>query len=227
LRYTPDFPFGAHDCGNSGMIFTVTMVVNTSFGEFTSAPSQWFMTSCPHTMGDSVQIEVNFEQMDIANMDEPANKVYGQFAALPNGQPATHLLIGWWNGEAPVDDFGGVSGYISSLDNGNYALSGLELCRVSGGVQCPFTPEGNFVTDNNKLVVTIRAGDALQLFSELYDHNEYSNDDHICDGNAWVGPRTLQEWAATVNESVWLVQPGGHATCNLEVILNAISTGQR
>ncbi len=229
LKYTPDFPFGQVACDHSGMILTVAMVVNTSYGTITSAPSQWIQTVCPEALGNSVLVEVNFNQMTLAGMDEPANDPYGQFAALPNGQPATHLLIGWWNGEEPQGLYGksegGSQGFISQIDNGTYPLSQLKLCTAFGGVLCPFTATYDYFTNNNVLVVTLRGGDALQLFSELYDHNTYSADDHICDGNVWVGPRTIEEWAATVNESVWLIQPEGHAYCSVEVILSAREPG--
>jgi hypothetical protein len=229
LKYTPDFPFGQVACDHSGMILTVAMVVNTSFGTFQGAPSQWIQTVCPKALGNSVLVEVNFNQLTLAGMDEPANSVYGQFAALPNGQPATHLLIGWWNGESPATPYLGPeqssNGYIGQMDNGTYPLSQLKLCTAFGGVMCPFTATYDYFTNNNVLVVTLRGGDALQLFSELYDYNTYSSDDHICDGNVWVGPRTIEEWAATVNESILLIQPEGHAYCSVEVILSAREPG--
>jgi hypothetical protein len=82
-----------------------------------------------------------------------------------------------------------------------------------------------YEVNNNKLVVHLKDGDSLLLDVSLWDFDNASNPDPCCNQYVWVGPRTIEQWAATVNEPYYLIQPEGDATCTLEVILNALKPG--
>lgn len=134
------------------------------------------------------------------------------------------MQVGW--GGAEPDPFGGTNGYIDELGDGLYYLADWQLC-YQGPVDCStHTYLIVFFTNNNKMVINVRSGDALLLSSRLYDFDDTSADDAICNADLWVGPRDLQDWAATENEGYNLIQPEGEATCNLLVILNAVPPGQ-
>jgi hypothetical protein len=238
-RLYPGFPpVGEDTCFNGNQFYMVSLVANTSLGEITSPPSNFVAVPCPQKL-EEVQIEVAFTIMELYNIDDgsgdsTADNVYGQFAARINGELGAHLRIGWWNGDEPhCEYFGsmciptGENGYISDLDNGTYNLAtDFQLCNPAVTGSCTSQNENDFFYNNNKLVVTMKGGESLQLFSELYDYDELSPDDPLCNQFVWVGPRTLEQWAATSNEPYNLIQPEGDSTCNLQVILNALKPGQ-
>jgi hypothetical protein len=215
-------------CFNGYRIFDVVLDVNTSLGEFTST-SPMVAVPCPKAL-NSVQVEVTFHTMDIENIDDgpgdhTADNVYGQWTGRVNGQLGATLLAGWWGGEGPIGDYGGTNGYIENLSAGYYDLANFQLC-LQGRDDCDFNLYANYFYNNNKMVVTLQDGDSLQLVSELYDHDQSSSADPICNADLWVGPRNLAQWSTTANESYHLVQPGGDATCNVWVSINAIGPGQ-
>ncbi len=238
-RLYPGFPpVGEDTCFNGNQLYRVSLVANTSLGEITSPASNFIAVPCPQQL-EEVQIEVAFTIMELYNIDDgtgdnTADNVYGQFAARINGELGAHLRIGWWNGEEPhCEYFGsmcvpsGENGYIPDLENGTYNLaSDFLLCNPAVTGSCTSENENDFFYNNNKLVVTMKGGESLQLFSEMYDYDELSPDDPICNQYIWIGPRTLEQWAATSNEPYNLIQPQGDSTCNLQVILNALKTGQ-
>jgi hypothetical protein len=223
-------------CFNGYRIFDVIMDVNTSMGEFQSK-SPMVAVPCPHP-AHSVQVEITFDSMDIENIDDGVNdstadNVYGQWTGRVNGQLGATLLVGWWGGQQPgscswgqwCNGGQGSNGYIENLDDGFYSLAGFQLC-LQGRDDCDFNLYSNYFYNNNKLVITLHDGDSLQLVSELYDYDQSSSDDSICNSDLWVGPRSLGQWETVLNESYNLVAPGGDANCNVHVILNAIGTGQ-
>jgi hypothetical protein len=236
-RVLPDTPASDSQlCFNGYRIFDVIMDVNTSLGEFQSK-SPMVAVPCTHP-AHSVQVEITFDSMDIENIDDGVNdstadNVYGQWTGRVNGQLGATLLVGWWGGQQPgsctwgqwCNGGQGSNGYIENLDDGFYSLAGFQLC-LQGRDDCDFNLYANYFYNNNKLVVTLHDGDSLQLVSELYDYDQSSSDDAICNADLWVGPRSLGQWETTMNESYNLVAPGGDANCNVHVILNAVGTGQ-
>jgi len=239
VRLYPGFPpAGENTCYNGNQIFIVSLVANTSLGEITSPASNFIAVPCPQQLGE-VKIEVTFNVMTVDNIDDgvgdsTADNVYGQFAARVNGELGALLRIGWWNGEEPgCEYFGsmcipsGTNGYIADLNNGSYNLAtDILLCNPAVTGSCTSDTQNEFFSNNNKLIITLKDGDSLLLFSELYDYDELSSDDAICNQYVWVGPRTVEQWAAVVNEPYNLIQPEGDATCNLQVILNALNPDQ-
>jgi hypothetical protein len=234
-RILPNFPMSDDAmCHNGGRILEVYLDVNTSLGKITSSQGvgSWLTAPCPQPLGNTVDIQVYFNVMTLANIDgDTAENVWGQFAARVNGQLGPRLIMGWWGGDKPAGcawgqlcesgSSGGTNGYIGAMNAGTtYALSALSLC-LEGPGSCDYNQLIiRYFQNNNKLVVTLRAGDELLLWSEVYD-----SEGAICNANEWVGPRSLEEWAATTNESHWLIQPEGAATCNLEVLLYARMPG--
>jgi hypothetical protein len=228
-RVLPNTPNSdEYQCISGYRFFSVIMEANSSLGTFRTT-SPMVTVPCPKPL-DSVQIEVTFHSMDLQNIDDgtgnsDADNVYGQFTARVNGQLGPTLLAGWWGGAEPANMYMGSNGYIETLNDGWYNLANFQLC-LQGPGSCNYNLEANYFYNNNKLVVTVKDGDALQLWSELYDYDETSADDPICNSNVWVGPRFLDQWATTLNEGYNLIQPEGDATCNVLVILNAIGPGQ-
>jgi hypothetical protein len=228
-RVLPNTPTSdVYQCINGYRIFSVALEANTSLGRFRST-SPMVAVPCPQPL-NSVQVEVTFDWMDIENIDDGVNddtadNVYGQFTARVNGQLGPTLLVGWWGGAEPNGDYGGSNGYIENLDDGWYSLANFQLC-LQGPGSCDYNLYANYFYNNNKQVVTLHDGDALQLVSELYDHDQLPSDDPICNADVWVGARSLAQWATTVNEAYNLIQSDGDATCTLRVIVNAIGSGQ-
>jgi hypothetical protein len=215
-------------CHNGHRFFEVEMQVNTSLGVFTST-SPLIAGPCAKPL-DSVQVEITFNSMDIENIDDgindsTADNVYGQFTGRVNGQPGPTLLAGWWGGAEPDNEYMGSNGYIENLDDGNYGLANFQLC-LEGPGSCNYNLYANYSYNNNKLTVTLHDGEALQLLSELYDHDQVPNDDSICNADLWVGARSIGQWASTKNEAYNLTAPGGDANCNVSVTINAIGPGQ-
>jgi len=234
-RILPDFPpAGESLCSLGNQHIQVYLDVHTSLGEIRSAPSNLVTVPCPVPLGDTVDIEVNFNPMTLDNIDDGAGNyhiddVWGHLAAWPGGnQTGTYLKIGWWGGEEPTD-YGGANGYIYELGNGTYNLADFYLCTETVGASLPCEMRANYSlpyeVNNNKLVVHLKDGDSLLLDVSLWDFDNASNPDPCCNQYVWVGPRTIEQWAATVNEPYYLIQPEGDATCTLEVILNALKPG--
>lgn len=232
-RVMPDFPpAGTETCWNGYKFYQVSLWVNSSIGNIAGPRSEFVAAPCPIPLGDKVNIEVNFNQVTINDIYDGvgnycADNVYGLLAAFPNGQTVPYLRFGWWGGSEPTD-YGGTNGYIYEICDGTYslAISPFQMCLLTNPYSCDATQVTPYSYGNNKLTIPLKEGDSLQLKVVMYEFDNASNPDSICTSEVWVGPKTIEQWAATENEPYYLIQPEGDATCTLEVILNAIKQDQ-
>ncbi len=227
-RVMPDFPPTGEDaCWNGYKFYQVSLWVNSNLGDIAGPRSELVAAPCPTPLGDEVNIEVTFNQVTISNIDDGvgnycADNVYGFLAAFPNGQVIPSLKFGWWGGAEP-SDYGGANGYIDEICDGTYSLATapFSMCLYTDLYSCDPTQSTPYQYGNNKLLIPVKNGDSLQLKVVMYEFDNASNPDSICTSEVWVGPKTLEQWAATENEPYYLIQPEGDANCTLEVILYA------
>lgn len=205
---------------------SVALVAETSLGEYTNfSEDAW--APCVQAFGDTLQVEVEFDSMVLQNLSEGlgdniANDVHGDLTARVNGQSGAPLVVGEWvqyGGEQT-----GIQEFHLDLAEGWYDLAFFHICwEYNFPCRLLFESQSylSFETNNNKVVVTVRDGDALQLITDL-DETRLGMDQPICRAEQWVGPRTLNQWASTVDEQIYLIPPQDDPTCNLLVILNAL-----
>ncbi len=227
-RILPDQPAdNSALCRSRNRYFRVALDAMTSLGEFTSYSSQ-VEASCVKALGvgDTVQLQVLFHSMDLENIDGGiAENVYGQFTARVNGQLRPTLVLGWWNFRDPAywNPAYGTFGYIPSLGNGLYDLSGFNFCGQPPQLDCSWVTDYSayFFNHDNKLLITVGNGDALQLFVELYSLGD--SIDVLCNQFVWVGPRRITQWADMVNEESYNLISAYNANCNVLAILKVVN----
>ena len=235
-RIHPDVPpTGDDKCLFNYRWLKVYLDVKSSVGEITSSPSNEVTVICPQQLGDTVDVQVKFYSLTLDNIDDDlytdftedttADDVHGIFGTVPAGRPGgIHMgypndndVNCYWNYE--------MGGYgCKDFNNGAYLLEDLRLCRLEG-YGCQDDSEFNY--DNNKISVTLRDQDTLQLFVNLVEYDNSSDDDTVCNSQVWLGPWPLTTWASLADAPIWLIMnDNGHASCAVEVILNTLKPGQ-
>jgi len=110
------------------------------------------------------------------------------------------------------------------LQSGVYSLStDMYMCISSQKKECNIS---NFGYNYNVFNVMVKDGDPL-LFQVLFiDWDDFSANDTVCSllPPVVIGPRTLAQWAATVNEPFTLSSPDyGSGSCKITGVINALS----
>jgi hypothetical protein len=134
-------------------------------------------------------------------------EVYGYFKVIPPGSEVTlssdpnlmtYLHLATWDeqGDYCPDD---VTDYFTTpgsgcpphLFNGSFDLSTLYLCQSSYKRRC----ETGFLTNNNTLRVAVKHGDAIGLKLEIYDWDDGSDNDLVCERTVFTPTQSLEQWS--------------------------------
>jgi hypothetical protein len=239
-RILPDFPpSGEGLCVDGYQHVQVYLDINTSLGEILSSPSNLVTVPCPQPLGDTVDIEVNFYSLTLDNIDDGsgddvADAIHGWFGITPGGKPDA-IRMGPM-GKDVIDCFTPWGQMPTFGLAGSCTDKGIGAFLLENEYLCPYEPYGDpnysygcmveseYQQGKNKIVVTLRDQDALQIYIDLLEYDNMSDNDTICQTGGWVGPRTLKQWAGTFNEALWYyMDDNGDASCALEVVLNALS----
>jgi hypothetical protein len=115
-----------------------------------------------------------------------------------------------------------------SFNVGAYLMEDLLLCPMAGPpIYYGCNNDSEFNYNNNKIIVTLRDQDALQLFVHLVEYDNGSDNDTVCDQQVWLGPWPLTTWASLADANVWLIMnDNGYASCKVHVMLNTLKPGQ-
>jgi hypothetical protein len=243
-RILPDYPPIGDLCQNGSRVLEVKLVASTIFG-YISNTSNSVVMPCPQPLGDTVDIEVNFYSLTFDNVDDGLNAngssdeildaINGWFGITPVGQPDA---IRMGNMEELGQCFTPFNVWPSGVPfpcidkrNGAFLLENEYLCAYEPYGDPNYSygcmVESEYQPGKNKIVVTLRDQDALQIFVNLDEYDNMSDADPVCQTEGWVGPRTLDQWAGTFNEALWYYMgDNGNASCAVEVILNALKPGQ-
>jgi hypothetical protein len=170
-------------------------------------PAYGVPSFCGEALGDWINMQVDFNTLTLNSVDDGsgddiADWVYGPMDVFPTGNPHHIKFPG---GALCEDSAQGLIGCFL-LTNGVYDLHSL--------FSPPFWPP--------VIHVPIQENQIMQISIHLIEHDDLSADDTICLTHVFIGPRTIEQWAAVENEVVYLHMPfNGNAECTLEVILNA------
>ena len=82
--------------------------------------------------------------------------------------------------------------------------------------------------NNNKVLVQVGDGEAIELRAVLLDYDpspgSFANIDYVCKITLWTEAKSSAAWAGTLNEVHNLISDSHDADCQVDVILNAVST---
>jgi hypothetical protein len=225
-RVPPDYPEGGEGCWNGHKLLQVFLDVHSSAGEIVGSPSNLAAAPCPVSIGDTVHIEVKWNWFSLDNIDDGlysdlssdrTAEVSGYFNSWAMSSDLVAILhMGWGNTYQEAWD--GVTEYYE-LDNGNYDLAGFPLCNLPSLNDC----FANFFLQNNNTVeIDLKDNETLRLQVSLMDQDSGSPFDYMCEQTIYIGPYSFDDWAKIKNGTYYLVSDQEDATCNVEVILNAV-----
>lgn len=221
-------------CPLEQRIFQVQMVASglPNYPNFYGPKSNLVKIPCVEPLGDQVTIEVTFETLTLSGIDDddtdttgcigPGScddvEVYGTLRARSSSMNAAQKIVFATNDctNPEAIDFGGFTTgtCLRELSGVSYSLSNMPMCA---------SPCNDWGQGNNSLLIQVKDGDAIKLFSYLTDDDSASDDDPVCVvPGLWTEPKTLLEWAATANETYNLTADHDNTDCNLKVILNAV-----
>jgi hypothetical protein len=187
-------------------------------------PSNWVSLPCyvEPTHSNIRYLDITFKNLVLSNVDDddidigtgcigPGScddvEVYGYFKVIPPGSEVTlssdpnlmtYLHLATWDeqGDYCPDD---VTDYFTTpgsgcpphLFNGSFDLSTLYLCQSSYKRRC----ETGFLTNNNTLRVAVKHGDAIGLKLEIYDWDDGSDNDLVCEQTVFTPTQSLEQWS--------------------------------
>lgn len=163
---------------------------------------------CPNAIENTVFIEVEYESIVILDLSEEEDfmEIYGGYHANNTSSP----ISGTMNIE-----FATVA---LNKANSNFFKNFVmcqEISKIHG--MCGGSQSYNdWYTNNNVLLISVSDGDAILLSSGTVNK---ADSEKVCFAQLGIESRTLEQWAATNNEEITLLQPG---VCHINVILNAI-----
>jgi hypothetical protein len=213
-------------------IFRIQMVVEAKGMRWTGPKSNPVIVKCTNQGSVEVQMEVKFTNLHLSHVSDSSDDIleaYGSLSVVYRYNIGTSLELTKGSCE------GGGSNYcFTNLGNGIFSFAQFYLCHSISPNDCPQggpINQSGYQTNNNSLVVPVRAGDALRIQVNLWDYDDQfiemqhtSYIDSFCNGILWTPDKTLLEWASTENEVYHLHQPdNGDAECTVDVVLNAVN----
>lgn len=220
------------DC-EGDRIFRIQMVVELKSLDWMGPKSNPVIVKCTKEITDQVQLEITVTTLQISHADDGINdnvlEAYGLFGVLRSTVP-----LGYWRTLTLPRQFGFTgAGYAMKMSNGTYNFSDFELCQQIhevAGRECDLHPNNSldweFVQNNNSMIVPVTGGEALRLEIGLFDDDVTigNHSDPICVASLWTADKTLNQWAATKNETYQLHQPNnGNAECWVNITISAIN----
>ena len=234
-RIDPEFPVGTDQLCSLGYEYIkVYLDARTSYGEFISQGSNQVAVPCPHAKPEEVDIQVTWNTLTLNGIDDGyysdltedhTAEVYGVFDTYINeyNSRSLSLEMGYLLIHMDVEIPPGVDGYYE-LDDGTYDISGFRLALLQYSAnEC--MDSSCYALNHNIVTYTVHDHDQLVLLVAIRDYDEHSDDDNICFGQIYIGPRTIYEWAETSDEHYDVIYPEGmgDASCDVSVTLNALS----
>jgi hypothetical protein len=112
------------------------------------------------------------------------------------------------------------SGCPPTVWNGSYNLSLFELCQGESKKYC----DTGFLQKNNTQQVFVKDGDALGLEVLIYDWDDASANDLVCQGAIITPSKSLADWANTHNETYTIITgTTDSGQCTVQIEINAVN----
>ncbi len=236
-RIDPDFPTDSeYLCSHGYEYLSVFLVARTSYGDIISQMSTQVAVPCPQSKPDQVDIQVTWNTLTLNNIDDGLNwdltedhtaEAYGVFSTSIWEYDARILALQMGYSTVVEGDEvpPGVDQYYG-LDDGTYDIAGFKLALVQFLMnECK--DSSCYALNHNIVTYTVHDHDQLILHVAMWDYDEHSDNDNICFGQVYLGPRSIYDWAKTANEHYDLIYPEGmgDASCDVGVTINALPPG--
>ncbi len=248
-----DSPLPGGPCPLGKRGFKVRMVASglSNYPALYGPESNPVTIPCLEPLGDQVTIEVTFETLYLSGLDDddtdttgcigPGScddvEVYGTLRARSSSMKAAKVIVFaedalpynyCMNPESLYgDETFVVPGCMVDLSGSSYPLSLIWMCApsdvIKAGNSLVCKDISGYKKFNNSLLIKVKDGDAIKLFSYLFDDDSASDDDYVCWVTWWTKPKTLLEWATTANDTYNLTADHDYADCTLTVVLNAVA----
>jgi len=110
------------------------------------------------------------------------------------------------------------SGCPPKIWDGTYILSDFEICQSTSKKDC----DTEFQQNNNTLRIKVEDGDALGLEVAIYDWDDASANDLVCEGIIMTQAKSQTEWANTKNEAFTIpTNKTDSGQCQVQGVINA------
>jgi len=119
-----------------------------------------------------------------------------------------------------IDSFSPVgSGCPQVVYNGPYSLGAMELCQGLSKEDC----DSGFIYNNNNLRVFVRDGDTITLEVEIWDWDDSSANDLVCQGAIMITGKSLAEWTSISEGYTIITSPTESGQCTVWVEIHAVN----
>jgi hypothetical protein len=105
----------------------------------------------------------------------------------------------------------------------DHELKYLELCQATSKYSCKYDGQAtSYKTNNNKLRVFVKEGDALTFEMMLVDHDSLSDDDVVCVGSFMTPSKSLSEWGNIDDYYVIHGDMTDSGACDVDFMVKAV-----
>jgi hypothetical protein len=217
---------------------SVQLLYDDDLGFFAGPYSSPVPVPCGAPLGDSVGLNVTFETLTLSSVDDGESapqdvELFGYFQAYSSDGSIGLRDLGYWY-DSDRDYYGcpdeafhfagslntmGTGGCPLSFKNGEYPIAQLGLCTSDYVESCVinYSQQTDFIQYNNTIHLTVGEGQGLALLVSLVDYDSASGNDVVCFTGLNIGPKTVFQWANTVDEPFAMSQPNnGNSACTIQ-----------